>query len=432
MRVLWITNILLPDISEYLGIKPPVIGGWMNSSLNAIKDLDSTLSFAVGALYDGKELLEKEIDDVTYFCIPRKGKQMPFEYDSSFEKYWVEVKNRYNPDLVHIHGSEFQHGLAYLKVNGNKNAILSIQGCVSAISRYADGLIEHEVWRKHRSFVDLVKMKSQRKFIIDNYKKRSGGEIEYFKSLENIIGRTNWDRTHAEAINPDIRYFFCNETLRPQFYNSRWNLRSCINNRIFLSQASEPLKGFHQVIKALPLILRKFPNTQVYIAGDSPITKNRLRRSTYANYLLSLMKETGTADKIHFTGQLNEKNMIDMYLSSHVFVCPSSIENSPNSLGEAQLLGVPSVASYVGGIPDMIEQGISGMYYRFEEYEIMAAHICNIFKHPGFANELSQGGSITARKRHSSQTNAIDTINIYNEVADIHVNVPVVSTDLVG
>ena len=419
MKVLWITNVLLPDISDYLGIKPPVIGGWMNSSLKSIKEIDSTLDFAVATVYAGNQLLEKKISGVTYFCLPRKNGRMPVDYDSNLEKYWTEVKNRYNPDLVHIHGSEFQLGLAYLKTIGNRNTILSIQGCVSAIYRYADGLIEYEEWKKNRSLVDFIKMKSQRTIIIDNYEKRSKGELEYFRIINNIIGRTSWDRIHADALNPEINYFFRNETLRPQFYKKSWSLSSCDKNRIFLSQASEPLKGFHQVIKALPYILRKYPNTKVYIAGDSPINNSKLRRTTYANYLVSLMKKTDTTDKIHFTGPLDENGMIEMYLSSHVFVCPSSIENSPNSLGEAQLLGVPSVASYVGGIPDMIEHGVSGLLYRFKEHEIMAYHICNIFKEPSLAIKLSEGASDAARKRHDSKTNALQTISIYREVTKL-------------
>lgn len=46
--------------------------------------------------------------------------------------------------------------------------------------------------------------------------------------------------------------------------------------------------------------------------------------------------------------------MIEQYLKAHIFVCPSSVENSPNSLGEAQLLGVPCIGSIAGGIPSML------------------------------------------------------------------------------
>ena len=55
--------------------------------------------------------------------------------------------------------------------------------------------------------------------------------------------------------------------------------------------------------------------------------------------------------------------MKEAYLKSHVFACPSALENSPNSLGEAMLLGLPCVAARTGGIPDMAEDGTSAFVF---------------------------------------------------------------------
>ena len=165
MKVLWITNILFPDICEYLGKKKPVVGGWMHSSLSAIREIDDSIHFAVASIYKGKTLLEKNINGVTYYCIPYKSEHPPIEYESALENYWIEIKKRFQPDIVHIHGSEFQHGLAYIRACGNENVVLSIQGCVSAIRRYALGGIEYEEWKKNHSFHDIVKfINPQNKF----------------------------------------------------------------------------------------------------------------------------------------------------------------------------------------------------------------------------------------------------------------------------
>ena len=56
--------------------------------------------------------------------------------------------------------------------------------------------------------------------------------------------------------------------------------------------------------------------------------------------------------------------MCDRYLKSNLFVCCSAIENSPNSLGEAQLLGMPYVASFVGGVPEIAGMN-ADVLYRF-------------------------------------------------------------------
>ena len=416
MKILWITNILFPDICEYLDVQKPVVGGWMHSSLKAIKEVNESCSFAVATTYKGDTLLEKKINGVMYYCIPFKEVRPPIDYNSNLEHYWFDIKNKFQPDIVHIHGSEYQHGLAYLRSCGNENVVLSIQGIVSVCRRYALGGIEEEDWKNNYTFHDFLKRINQRKQINKNFDIRSKGEIEYFKSLKYIIGRTSWDKAHAYATNPDIEYFFCNETLRPAFYKPQWSEENCVKNRIFLSQAGNPIKGIHQMIKALPFILHYFPDTEIYIAGGSPIHLDWKRRSTFGNYLLSLMKKTGTEDKFHFTGMLDEKGMVDMYLSSNVFVCPSSIENSPNSVGEAQILGVPCVASYVGGVPDMVEHGKTGLIYRFEEYEMMAEHICKIFHDSSFAKQLSVFSEKVALERHDSEVNAKQMYNIYNNI----------------
>lgn len=418
MRVLWITNILLPDICEYLGKKPLVIGGWMNSSLSAIRGIDNSICFAVASIYDGSALLEKEINGVTYYCLPNKGSHHPIADDRTFEKFWIEIKKKFKQDVVHIHGSELPHGLAYLRACGSENAVLSIQGCVSAIRRHALGGIEYEDWKKNRSFHDIVTGINPRKQILDDFNKRSEGEIQYLKTLHYIIGRTDWDRIHALAINPRLHYFFCNETLRSAFYGPIWEECNCVKHRIFLSQAGNPHKGLHLMIKALPFVLRYYPDVEIYVAGGTPIHPDWKRRSTFGNFILSLLNRTGTKQKFHFTDQLDEKEMVKMYLSSQVFVCPSSIENSPNSLGEAQLLGVPCVASYVGGVPNMIEDGKTGLLYRYEEYEMLADQICRIFSDSKLMNSLSTNSKVAAIQRHNWQINAQQTIKIYCNIID--------------
>src|SRR5690606_23789955 len=154
------------------------------------------------------------------------------------------------------------------------------------------------------------------------------------------------------------------ESLRPSFYNNNWRIDQCEKYSIFISQAYYPLKGFHQLLKAMPIILRHFPNTKVYVAGNNYFSNRGIKINGFGSYINTLVKKYNLADHIKFTGILSEEAMCKRYIDSHVFVSPSSIENSPNSVGEAQLLGVPCVASYVGGTPDMIEHEDTGLLYR--------------------------------------------------------------------
>ena len=132
------------------------------------------------------------------------------------------------------------------------------------------------------------------------------------------------------------------------------------------------------IFEALPLILRHYPDTKVYVAGYDPTTAPWWRIDGYGKYLKKQIARLGISEHIEFTGTLNEEAMCNRYLKSNVFVCCSAIENSPNSLGEAQLLGMPYVASFVGGVPEITDMNSEALY-RFEETEMLAKKICDIF-----------------------------------------------------
>ena len=97
-----------------------------------------------------------------------------------------------------------------------------------------------------------------------------------------------------------------------------------------------------------------------------------------------------------------------------MFVVPSSIENSPNSLAEAQILGLPLIAANVGGIPSMVKDGTSGYLYRFEEYETLAVLILRIFK--GYDKSISMNSINVAKKRHDPAKIIADMLSIYKRI----------------
>lgn len=418
MKILWITNSLaFPDVCMSLGIPEPQLGGWMKSMLGALRETRPKWQFGIATLYLGtKHLLKKEINGVTYYCIPGSP---AIEYKSGVEDYWKKIRADFAPDVVHIHGTEFAHGLAYLRVCGGESVCVSLQGVMSGIERYCLGGITMETLKKYRTLYDFLKtsvvtMRSTMPVRIDM-------EKEYFMRCKHIIGRTEWDRTHLWAINPGAAYYFCNENLRDSFYDARrWQYGLCDKHRIFLSQAASPLKGLQKVIEALPIVLVHYPDTEVYVAGQDytrrRTLKEKLKFRAFPNYICHLMQRFGLQGKIHFTGFLDAEGMKEQYLKANVFVCPSSVENSPNSLGEAQMVGTPCVAAASGGIPSMVVHGKTGLLYRFEEHEMMARYICDIFDNCFLADSLSANEQEEAQKRHDKVSNAMRMIEIYNEI----------------
>lgn len=375
MKILWITNIMLPPICEAIGHKGYSVGGWMYSSLKNLRT-NSSNKYAVATIYSGEKLIEQEIEGITWYLLPMKGKKT-VRYNKSLERYWREIQNTFSPNVVHIHGSEYPHGLAYVNACGPQGVVVSIQGMVSCYARYYAAGIDSTNVKKHLTFRDIIKRDTIRKGQ-KSFEDRGVMEIKLLQKVSHIIGRTEWDMAHTWAINPKAQYHHCGETLRDSFYNHKWSYDSCEPHSIFVSQASYPIKGVHTLFEALPLVLRHYPDTKVYIAGHDPTVAPWWRIDGYGKYLKKQIARLGISKHIEFTGMLNEEAMCNRYLKSNVFVCCSAIENSPNSLGEAQQLGMPYVASFVGGVPEITDMN-SGALYRFEETEMLAKKICDIF-----------------------------------------------------
>ena len=414
MRVLWLSNILFPEVCNELKITPTVFGGWIHSGAIILTNVNPEIKLAVACLYNGEKLLVIDKYSTLYYLIPQKGGNLI--YNPLLEKYFKEIKTKFCPDIIHIHGSEYPPSLAYIKACGSDNVVVSIQGLVSNFcTHYLGGISEKEM-KSNISIRDYLRNDSlfqQQK----RMEQRGSYEIELLKNVKHIIGRTFWDLSNVWAINSKAEYHFCNETVRSSFYEKRWNLKNCNKFSIFLSQGHYPIKGIQQIIKALPIILEHFPETKVFVAGVDYMNVPWYLRNGFVKYLKKLMKKNHVLEnQINFLGILNEKQMVEQYASSHVFLCPSAIENSPNSVGEAQLVGIPCVASYVGGTMDMIKDGETGLLYRFEEISVLAKQICRIFGNEKLANSLSENAHNVAFLRHDRIKNANQLNLIYKQI----------------
>ena len=141
--------------------------------------------------------------------------------------------------------------------------------------------------------------------------------------------------------------------------------------------------------------------------------KSRLRRDSYHNYLAELAGQYHLEDKITFLGKLTPEGMKEQYLRANVFVLPSTVDNSPNSLGEAMLLGLPCVAADVGGVSTMLNHGREGLLYPSSDPEMLAYDICRIFEMEDRAEKLGAEASRHAAQTHNPGKNLEDLLDIY-------------------
>ena len=392
MNILWLINIPLPEASQLMGENPSPFGGWL---INASKDLankedvELSIAFPSNKANKFRELKGEKINYYPFIPVKENDNKV-IENNESFET----LLNNLKPDIVHIYGTEIAHTLSMVNTCNKINikTVISVQGLVSIIEKhmYSNLPIYAIYGNTFRNIIRKDNVRGLKKL----FRNRGKNEIEAIKRTNHIIGRTTWDKACSNQINPQANYHFCNETLREEFYKHQWDVNDCEKHSIFLSQGQYPIKGLHYMLEAIPLILKRFPKAKVYISGKditkSDSIKDKLLMTYYGKYIKKMIKKLNLERNVVFTGQLDEKKMCQRYLKSHVFVCPSSIENSPNSLGEAMILGVPSVASYVGGIPDMLKDKEEGFLYQHDAPYMLAQYVCEIFENQDLALKFSK------------------------------------------
>lgn len=416
MKILWVSNIIFPEAAAQLGLKPTALGGWMLAMAAELVRTDHRL--AVAALYDGPEMKKLETDGITHYLLPGFGRRA--RYDACLGPWWCKVLADFKPDIIHIHGTEYAQALPLLEVNRGVPAVVSIQGLMSRYAEeYYGGLTPGRVlrWRTLRDIARGAGMAEGRR----QFMRQAASEQLMLKTVTHVIGRTQWDRANTLAINPRLCYHACGETLREPFYRTAWSLDGCRRHTIFMSQATYPIKGLHIMLKALAILKREYPDVRLRVAGrditDASTVTKHLKRTGYGALIAHMIRIYGLEGHVEFTGMLDAAAMADAMAGAHVFALASAIENSPNSLGEAQLVGTPCVASYVGGVPDMVSDGESGLLFNYFEPAVLALRVARIFNDDALALRLSEGGRAAARTRHDPMHNLETLLDIYRAVS---------------
>lgn len=344
----------------------------------------------------------------------------PEVYVPEHRELFLRQLDTFQPDVIHIWGTEFGHTLAMVNALQQRkllsHAIIHIQGLCSEIAGcYCQGLPMDVVMNS--SFRDLVRQdnvyQQQKKFAL-----RGENEILALKKISHVMGRTHWDRSCVEKNNPHALYHVCNETLRASFYEGQWCYDTCRKHRIFATSCMYPIKGFHYMLEAFAQIVKKYPDARLAVPGKSYMAhtpKEKLKQTKYQQYLQKLTREYGLTDRIEFLGSLNAEQMKSEFLRCHAFVLPSAIENSPNTLGEAMLLGVPCVAADVGGVSSMLADG-EGYLYGSGQTESMVQALEEIFRQGDSVEAMGEAARAHALKTHDPQKNLQDLLSIYKTI----------------
>ena len=415
MKVLWLCN-MIPGAVQEKNSGSKSGGLWVDHVLSGLRQRELEIRILCpGNLEEGK------LDARCSYASFAEG--LPYVYLPELENRFREELERCQPDVIHIWGTEYGHTLAMVNAAEScgmlERVVVSIQGlCSVYAAHYAEGVPYHV--QSGYTFRDAVRrdniLQQQKKFAL-----RGELEVAALRKVRHVIGRTDWDEACTKQINPEVQYHFCNETLREAFYDGQWKYDACSKHRIFASSCAYPVKGFHYLLEAFAEVVKTYPDARLAVPGKNFLAvdgfKGKLRENGYHKYLSQLARQSHIEDKIELLGSLSAEQMKEEFLRANVFVLPSTIENSPNSLGEAMLLGVPCVASDVGGVANLMERNTEGYIYQSTAPYMLAYHIKKVFAMEEKAAILGQAARNHAARTHDPEKNLQDLLDIYHKLA---------------
>lgn len=419
MRILWFTNIPMPAMLGNNNEDHAATGGWMIALLN---HLQAAENIKIGVVCicpqgDNQHLTAGGID---YFTLSLKSHKRFFHFsdpdkNSQFMDTCVGVIQNWRPDIIHVHGTERPYGLMTAIKEINVPVVISIQGLLSEYAKwgYSFGDIRMmDIIRMHRP-LDFIRGLGPLWTLLQN-RRKGNRETIIIQKNEYFIGRTVWDKAHVKALNANVQYHYGGELLRPDFALHQWGIADIRRHSLIFTNMRNPRHNIETLFLAVAQLRAEYPDMELRIAGMTGFSGG------YGRYLKRLADEWELTHLIKFMGRLNGKDMAAVLSHTHAFVLPSLIENSPNSLCEAQMVGMPCIAAYTGGVPSLVEDGKTGFCFPPKDAPVLAERIRAIFRSDTLAQTLGAAARKVALDRHNPTTTVNSLTATYQHIIDNH------------
>lgn len=262
-----------------------------------------------------------------------------------------KVIEQYKPDVIHVFGNEWPFGL--LAQYTDIPLVIHIQG---SIIPYNNALYppRYNGYTMLKAAGLNLRKDWHRLCWYNKTKSRLDMEKRIWKCVHHYMGRTAWDRALVRMLTKNSTYHHVEEALRPQFLHAGklWNIPKSGKLKLFSTGCYNFWKGVDVMLKTAHVLKEAGVDFEWNVAGamDEEV-KNIVEKTEGIKY---------SENNINILGIQTPEQMMQLMSSSTMYVHTAYIENSPNSICEAQIIGMPIVSTMVGGIATLVRNGIEG------------------------------------------------------------------------
>lgn len=419
MRVLWVA----PMGGMYKNNVVKGTGGWIGSLQEELTKHNHDIE--LGITFPSDDDIVVHNDNVTYFPIKVnndsgiigffKGKFLSSgkKKEEILKNRMLKVIEKFYPDVVHVWGIENNYSIIIPDIKCP--FVIHIQGFITPIlnSYFSPGFsllnLKEMDSIRHNPINILYRFLNLSQYIeYKSFKRRSMVEKNVSPYVRFWMGRTEWDKEISKLLSPQSIYFHCDEMVRSDFVDCKWSYHYDGVIHIQSSISQYWYKGIDVILKTADTLKQLGIKFEWNVYGIKP--KHRL-----VKYFERNLNIKADIVNIVFHGYVDAATIRNSLLKSDVYFHPSNIENSSNAIAEAMMLGVPTVAQYVGGNPTMLKDDSGILVPQGEPYIICAALLKMTDKN--VAIHYSGKALKKKKKRQNSEKILNDLLNIYSIVA---------------
>lgn len=415
MKILWLCQYPLTDESMRS------TGTWLGTMMEALLGMDEIELYNVAFARGINDYTRKDCKGLTQWVIPhektdRKG--LPSGRTIDFVK---NLEQEIKPDLIHVWGTESFWGMLVARNILTTPALLDIQGILGAISRvYYGGLTNRELLQCI-GLKEILRPKSSVYFTKKVFEKRGNHEQFIIRGFNNISVQSDWVRSYIRHQNPGCRIFTTGFILRDEFYKSKpWTLPAQGEPVIFTSSSgSITYKGLHVLFRAIAVLKNKFPGIQLRIGGRIQYGRFKFIRGGYSAWLQKEARKLGIEDSIVWLGGVSAPEIVSELRMAHVAVVPSFVESYCLALAESMIVGVPSVASFAGAIPELGRHNESVLYFPVGDHMACAWQIERLLTNKALGMSISENARNIGMERNDKAKVAKMQLDIYRQAVGL-------------
>ena len=413
MKILWFSN-TPANSDEYFNRQLSGTGGWLKSLDKVLQDkVDLHIAF-----YHNQSIESFRYEKTQYYPIPKyknlfgkiKKRVLNEVIDTEHLPIYLGLIDQIKPDIIHIHGTENPFGCIIGRTD--IPVVISIQGNITVcLHKYCSGIESKYLKLKNIKMSDIKTLIFPHSFqnSRNTFIKMQRIEKNNLKHCRYVIGRTDWDRRISRILAPERHYFHSDEILRDSFYHSKWTPRSQKKLILHTTSGNNFYKGFETICLALYELNKLSIDCEWRVAGidDNDLIVKVVKKKLQNKFPQKNLK---------LLGSLTENVLIEKLLEADIYIMASHIENSPNNLSEAMILGMPCIATFAGGTVSLLTDGHEGILIQDGDPWAMAGAIVEMKEDFDRAIFLGENARVKSLQRHDRNKIVKDIIDIYQSV----------------